>query len=174
MEILFENKYTRDEEMVKDIYRYFYFRRPFAIFLNVLFVLYFILGVLYFILDISGLIVTTSTYWFLIAIPPIWYVLLLFRYNINVKTAIQRDLEIHGKPIEVTVSVTDEVIRYKQSTGSELQLNYIAIKKVIQTKKYIYLRSKTNLLYPFKKDSFSIGNEKEFITFLNNKGMKLK
>lgn len=160
--------------MAKDTYRYFYFRRPFAIFLNVFFVLYFILGVLYFILDISGLIVTTSMYWLWIAISLIWYVLLLFRYNINVKTVILRDLEIHGKPIEVTASVTDEVIRYKQSTGSELQLNYIDIKKVIQTKQYIYLRSKTNLLYPFKKDSFSIGNEKEFITFLRNKGMKLK
>lgn len=91
----------------------------------------FILGVLYFILDISDLIAITSIYWLLIAIPLIWYVLLLFRYNINVKTVIRRDLEIHGKPIGVTVSVTDEVIRYKQSTGSELQLNYIDIKKVV-------------------------------------------
>lgn len=172
MEILFENKYTHDEEMMKENYRYFYFCRPFAIILNVFFILYFILGVLFFILDISGLIVTTSTYWLLIAIPPIWYGLLLFRYRTTVKTVILRELEVHGKPIEFTVYVTDEVIKQKESTGAEIQLNYIDIKKVIQTKKYIYLRSKTNLLYPFKKDSFSIGNEKEFITFLKNKGIK--
>lgn len=165
MEILFENKYTRDKEWAKDVYSYIYFRRPIIIVFDVLFALYFIVGIY--------LIFTSSVYWSYIFTPLVWYALTIFLYWRNVNTVIKRDLELHGKAIEVIVTVTDDIIKQSQSTGSEYQLNYNDIKRVIKTKKYICLWSKTNMLYSFKKDSFSIGSAEDFLFFLKNKGIKV-
>ena len=87
---------------------------------------------------------------------------------------IKRDIEMHGKPIEVSVAVSDECIKQTQSTGSEFTLKYIDVKKVVKTKKYIYLQSKAKLLYSFKIDSFSVGSVEEFLKFLSDKGIKVK
>ena len=92
--------------------------------------------------------------------------------NVNITT--ERDFELHGKAIDVTVTVAEDKIKQSQSTGSEFQLNYCAIKKAIQTKKYIYLWSNTNLIYSLKKDSFTFGAADDFLLFLNSKGIKVK
>jgi len=167
MEILFENKYTRDKEWAKDIYSYISFRRPIIIVIDILFALYAIIG-------IYNSIVTHSIDWYHILVPIIWCIFVVLIYVRNVKTVIKRDLELHGRAVEVTVIVTDDIIKQLQSTGSEFQLNYCDIKKVVQTKKYIYLWSKTNMLYSFKKDSFIRGNLEEFLCFLEKKGIKNK
>ncbi len=103
-----------------------------------------------------------------------WFGYIAVLYAKSVKSIIKRDLEVHSKPIEITVVVTDEAIKQINSTGSETALNYGDIKKVVKTKKYIYLISKTNMYYTFKRDSFSVGDEKEFIGFLKSKGIKAK
>ena len=89
----------------------------------------------------------------------------LFAYKRYIKMLIKRDIEMHGKPIEVSVAVSDECIKQTQSTGSEFTLKYIDVKKVVKTKKYIYLQSKAKLLYSFKIDSFSVGSVEEFLKF---------
>ncbi len=167
MEILFKNNYTRDKEWAIDIYRYIYFRRPIMIAFFVLFAFYLIWG-------IYDSIVGNSFNWCFVSLSLVWAALVILLYNKNVKTIIKRDIEIHGKAIEVTVTVTDESIKQTQSTGSEYQLNYNDIKMAVHTKNYIYLWSKTNLLYSFKKDSFSIGNKEDFLIFLKNKGIKVR
>ena len=167
MEILFENKYTRDKEWAKDIYSYICFRRPIIIVFDIIFALYILIG-------IYNLITLNIVNWSFIFIPVIWCVYISFLYIRNVNTVINRDLEMHGKAIDVTVTVAEDMIKQSQSNSSEFQLNYSDIKKVVQTKKYIYLFSKTNLIYSFKRDSFSIGVADEFILFLKDKGMKVK
>ncbi|MBR5783221.1 MAG: hypothetical protein IKY33_03235 [Clostridia bacterium] len=167
MEILFENKYTRDKEWAKDINSYIWFRRPIIIVLDIIFALYILIG-------IYNSITSNVVDWFYILIPIIWCVFVAFIYRKNVNTVIKRDLELHGKAIEVTVTVAEDIIKQSQSTGSEFQLNYCDIKKVVQTKKYIYLWSKTNMLYSFKRNSFSFGAADEFLLFLKNKGIKVK
>lgn len=167
MEILFENKYTRDKEWAKNVYSYIHFRRPIIIVFDVIFALYLIIGVF-------NSITTRSIDWYHILIPIIWFILVVLIYARNVKTVIKRDLELHEKAIEVNIKVTEDLIIQVQSTGSEFQLNYCDIKKVVQTKKYIYLWSKTNMLYSFKKDSFTRGNLEEFLCFLEKKGIKFR
>ena len=167
MEKLFENKYTRDKEWAKDAYSYIHFRRPIIIVFDVLFALYLIIGVF-------NSITTRIIDWYFITIPFIWCILIVFLYSKNVNTILKRDLELHGKVIEVNVTVTKDLIIQSQSTGSEFQLNYCDIKKVVRTKKYIYLCSKTNMLYSFKRDSFSIGVADDFLLFLKNKGINVK
>ncbi len=167
MEILFENKYTRDKEWAKDVYSYIYFRRPIIIVLDIIFALYILIG-------IYNSITSNVIDWVHILIPIVWCLFGVLVYSRNVNTVIKRDLELHGKAIEVTVTVAEDIIKQSQSTGSEFQFNYCDIKKVVKTKKYIYLWSKTNMIYSFKSDSFSLGTVEEFLMFLKNKGLKVK
>ena len=166
MERLFENTYVRDIEWAKDIYSYLYFRRLIMIVINILMLLYLFAG-------IYNSVAESFADWYFILVPIIWFPVVVFAYRKNVKTAINRDLELHGQPIEVTVIVTEDVIKQSQSTGSEFQLNYRDIKKAVQTKKYIYLLSKTSTIYSFKKSAFSIGCLNDFLTFLKSKGIKV-
>ena len=167
MDKLFENKYTRDKEWAKDIHRYLYFRRPVMIVIHILYVLSLVVG-------IYTSIITSSVFWFGLLFPIFWCVLIIFLYNTNVNITTERDFELHGKAIDVTVTVAEDKIKQSQSTGSEYQLNYCDIKKAIQTKKYIYLWSNTNLIYSLKKDSFTFGAADDFLLFLNSKGIKVK
>ncbi len=168
MDILFENKYTRDNKWAKDVYGYLNFRRPlhiafyvfFGLFISFHLFMFFVYG------NIASLIY--------LIIPAFWFAFVIMMYFKNIRITMQRDMEMHGKPIEISVMVTDEIITQKQSTGSELKLNFSDIKKAVVTKNYIYLWSKTNLIYSFKKDGFIVGNAADFLTFLKSKGIKVK
>lgn len=48
------------------------------------------------------------------------------------------------------------------------------IVKAVQTENLILLRSKANLIYIFRKDTFIKGTHEEFIMFLRGKGIKIK
>ncbi|MBO5232046.1 MAG: YcxB family protein [Clostridia bacterium] len=167
METLFENRYIKNREWAKDVFGYINFRRPLIIVFDIYFFLYIVIGIIDIIVDKN-----IDVYSFIL--PIVWIFLQVFIYVKNVNVTLKRDLEIHGKPIEVAVIVTDEKITTVQSTGSEIHLNYADVKKAFQTKKYIYLQTKTNLLCSFKKDGFSFGNKEDFLEFLRNKGIKIK
>ena len=167
METLFENRYIKNREWAKDVFGYINFRRPLIIVFDIYFFLYIVIGIIDIIVDKN-----IDVYSFIL--PIVWIFLQVFIYVKNVNVTLKRDLEIHGKPIEVTVIVTDEKITTVQSTGSEIYLNYTDVKKAFQTKKYIYLQTKSNLLCSFKKDGFSFGNKEDFLEFLRNKGIKIK
>ncbi len=167
MEILFENKCVRNEEWAKDINKYIYFRRPIMIVLFALFALYLALG-------IYNLVAFSDFIWYLILFPVFWILFVIYLYKKNQRILLKRDLELHGEPIEAVVTVTDEMIIYKQSTGSEFRLKYSDVKKAVHTSKYIYLWSKTNMLYSLKSDSFTVGNAEDFTAFLKSKSLKVK
>lgn len=166
METLFENKLTRDAEWAKDCYGYIYFRRPIMIVLDVMAVLYLVWGIY----DL----VVNSVINVVIIFPVFLVVLTTLVYRKNSKMSLKRDFEVHGRAIEAVTAVTDKGIEMSLSTGALYRVSFNDIKKVVQTKKYIYLWSKTNVLYPLKKDSFSMGNAEDFLLFMRNKGVRVK
>ena len=87
---------------------------------------------------------------------------------------VKRDSEVHGKEISVETIVTNEYIQNTASTGAVNKLEYDKIRNSVQTKNLILLRSKANLIYIFRKDTFTKGNKEDFISFLNGKGVKIK
>ena len=105
---------------------------------------------------------------------PLFWVLQLVLYFRQVNLLIKRDHELHGKDIEVEVIVTDTFIQNTASTGSVNKIEYEKIKGAVQTKNLIILRSKANLLYIFRKDTFEVGTKDDFIVFLKAKGIKVK
>ena len=167
METKFENKYVRDKEWAKDIYGYLYFKRPVMIVLYAVMALYLSFG-------IYNTVRMNSIDRYFIIVPVGFGIMIAVLYYRSISAILKRDIEMHGKAIETVVTVTDEVIKHSTSVGSEYFLNYVDVKKAVQTKNYVYLWSKANLFYSLKKDSFTQGNADEFISFLIAKGIKVK
>lgn len=161
MEIIFENTFVRDREWARDTYRYVYFLRPIMLIANLIFIAYFILGLVY-------------RLWLVVMLTVLFGVLSCVRYVRAVKLTLKRDIELAGEPVAMTSSVTDEGIKTVISCGSEYNLQYGNIRRAVETKRYIYLWSRTHMLYSFKKDCFTVGDGDSFIAFIRNKGIRVR
>ena len=164
VETLFENKCVRDREWAKDCYGYIYFRRPVAIVFEVL-------AALYLVWNVYDVLANGMINMFII-FPFFWVAMTTLLYRKNTTLTLKRDLEMHGRAVEIVTTVTNKDIAISLTTGALYRVSIADIKKVTETKKYIYLWSKTNVLYPFKKTGFSVGNGEELRIFLRNKGVK--
>ncbi len=166
MEILFENVYTRNKELAKEIYRYYYFQR------KPLVVVYVLLG-LSFLINILLLFFGDANLGVFVLVPFVFCIQALAYFR-QVTTQVKRDIEVHGKEITVSTVVTDAYIQNTASTGTVNKVEYQNIKYAVLTKNYIFLHSKANLIYVFHKDSFTVGSKTAFLQFLQSKGIKIK
>lgn len=98
----------------------------------------------------------------------------LYCYFRQVNAVVKRDEEVHGNEIAVETIVTEEYIQSTAATGAVNKLGYDKIRYAVQTKNLILLRSKANLIYIFRKDTFTKGTLDDFVTFLKAKGIKVK
>ena len=101
--------------------------------------------------------------------------LVLYRiccYFHQVNTMVKREREIHGEQLEVQILVTGDDIQNTASNGAVNRLEYGNIRTAVRTKKLILLLTKANLIYIFRKNTFTLGTEDEFIGFLRKKGIK--
>ena len=167
MEILFENSYVRNKELAKEIYRYYYFQRKWLVVCYVLISFSFFANILIAIFE-------KTFNWSVLVFVPLLFLFQLYCYFSQVNTMVNRDSEVHGKEISVETIVTNEYIQNTASTGAVNKLEYDKIRNSVQTKNLILLRSKANLIYIFRKDTFTKGDKESFIRFLNNKGVKIK
>jgi len=167
MEIFFENSYVRNKELAKEIYRYYYFQRKWLVVCYALLLLSFLSSIFISIFE--------KTYnWGVFIFVPLFLLFQLYCYFRQVNTMVKRDSEVHGKEISVETIVTNEYIQNIASTGAVNKLEYDKIRNSVQTKNLILLRSKANLIYIFRKDTFTKGDKESFIRFLNDKGVKIK
>lgn len=166
METLFENKYTRNKEWAKEIWTYNLFFAPFSLIVNSLIAFLFVIGVFYTLMNDFSLL------WAVI-VPIAWFAFVIFLCNRNIALTVKRDIEMYGKTIDATVIVTNDNIKVSNTSGVDARLNYCDVKKSVITKNYIFLLSKTNTVYTFRKNSFTVGNQEQFISFLNYKGIKI-
>ena len=167
METLFENSYVRDEKMLKEIYKYLFFKRKSMIVSYIILLLCFLANLLMALFD------GFFNYFILIFIP-LFLAIRFFTYIRTVKIVLKRDAEMHDNEILIEAIATNEFIQNTASNGSVIKLEYDKIKRVTQTKEFILLLSKAKLIYIFKKDAFTKGTPEDFIVFLKNKGIKVK
>ena len=167
MEILFKNSYTRNRELAKEIYRFYYFQRKLLVFT------YFLLA-FSFLANIVCVAVGISYNIGILIFVPLFVAIQFYCYFHQVNIMVKRDNEVHGKEINVETTVTDSYIQNVASTGSVYQIGYDDIKNAVQTKNLILLRSKSNLIYIFDKNTFDIGTKEEFLLFLTSKGIKVR
>ena len=164
MDILFENNYTRTLEITKELYRYWYFKRPVLVIFDILFILFLVF-------NIAKYLMYHYSYNLIVLI----YVPLLqfYLYHRAAKTVIKRDNEINnGAAMDIKTIATEQFIQSTSSTGSVNKIPYFKIKKVIQTKNLILLCSEAKFIYIFPKTTFTKGTSDEFVVFLRQKGLK--
>ena len=167
MDILFENSHVRNREVAKEIYGYYYFRRRINIFA------YLLLG-LGFIANLLDLIVYGSCDVTIFILIPFVALLPVFCYISQVRAMVNRDKELCGKEIEVRLVVTESAMEYSASTGALCKVGLDRIRSAVQTKNLILLRSRSNILYIFRKDGFTVGRKEDFIAFLKGRGIKVR
>ncbi len=167
MEILFQNTYTRNKALLKEVYQLYYFKRKIIIALDIFFLLAFLGNLV--------IAVFEKTYnWEAWIVSLVFFFVQFFCYFRAVKTIIARDKELHGKEIEVQTVVTDEGIKITTSTGTTNHIDFAKIKKVYQTKNLILLQTQAKLVCIFRKESFSVGDKDSFLAFLRSKGISVK
>lgn len=167
METLFENTHIRNKELAKEMYGYYYFRRP-------LLLICYLMIVLSLVGNIFLAIYTDRYSLFIFLFAPIYLLLRYFGYRYQVNMMVKRQLEAYGKEIVFTTTVTCEDIQLNVSTGEVTKLKYSNIKKGIQTTNLIILHTKANLGYIFSKNGFTKGTKDDFILFLREKGIKIR
>lgn len=168
MNILFKNSYTKDKDLLKEIYKYFYFKRPIPIIVIIITILLLIKTIIEYIMYGYFNHIT-----FLIAI--IYLEFKVIYYFKIVSTQLNSDLELNNsKPLEVKTIVTDDFIQNKASNGAVNEITYSKLKRGYQTKNLILFISKANLIYIFRKDTFLNGDFNDFIKFIQSKGIKIK
>ena len=164
MEVLFENSFTRDEELAKELCTYLHFRRPFMIvFFAVMLAIVDWLAYM----DIMYGMFT----WFGYAFAALYVGLKFYQYFTSVKRMMARDAEAGMDNIVVSSTVTEDALQYHSlgSTCPAVELTHM--KRWVTTKNYIFLCSKTKMLYCFSKKGFTKGSEEAFYQFLTEKGI---
>lgn len=169
MDILFQVHYDNRMNYIDEIYQHICFKTSSMITFYVCFAIVVILNL------INLILTENPNYAALLTIPIFAYVfaVVFFRYKKSIKMYNDRQKEVHGdKVIEIFVTATEENVYMADSTQRAIKISYSDIKKVFETKNTVVLHSKSNLLYIFPKDSFTVGNASDFLVFLKSKGVK--
>ncbi len=166
MDILFKNTHTRTKELTKEMYRYFYFQRTSTIVVFVLLSLSFLANA------VSGILGYSYSIVVLVGVPLLILSRIFFcAYQVN--TMRKRDREMSEQDIEVETMVTNEYVQ-NTALGSTAKIGLDKIKYATRTKNLILLHTKANLIYIFRKDTFTVGSYDQFMAFLKSKGIKVK
>lgn len=160
MDTLFENRYTRTKEIMREYCGYMFFRRPSMRICDLLLVFF----------VVSSILLGSS--------PVIAVVLLLtaaaqvLAYVYTPAAMQKRDAEAaSGGTITVESAATDDLLRFQVSNGAAQELPYAKMKKVVQTKRLILINSEAKLWYILPKDTFTKGTAEDFLAFLKTKGI---
>ena len=167
-EILFENRYVRDETCLKETYRYLYYKRPKRIALYALIVFEMIL-------TLAMFTVYRKTEYLLFFLLFVFFsVVIVLGYFRGVKASVRRQEELTGgKPLVVNIEIREDGVRvYNDQSDSDFP--WSKIKKVRQTENQILLQTQANLMLIISKDGFTKGTFEDFKDFLRAKGYKIK
>lgn len=164
MEERFKNQHSRDKDTFKDIAKISYLKNP--LLLTILFVSA-ILTVVTAIIDDR---------WYVYFVFTIVYLfVILFRAISYVKVWTKREKEMSGDvPMVYTMTFYDDKITFENSIGAKRDIDYSTVKKVIVAKNHYFLVTKQRMFFTVKKGCFTIGDEKEFVKFLAEKGYAIK
>ncbi len=168
MEPIFQNRYVRDKDTVKALYRFILFKSPSAIAIQILLALDFLL-----ILSEWTFRNDTTLILFLLLIP-FYYLMRILAYFNMTNNLIRRDKEVNkGMPVEVQIDVTEDSLIGTTSAGVN-EIPFTSVKKVYRTKKMILLKTKAKQVFLLRADSFTKGTAEDFAAFLRSKGYKVK
>ncbi len=163
-EPLFKNSFVREKQMYKELYQSYYFKTPIFLILYVLFAIQILIS----------FSVSMGNGLFALFCGSLIVLLGVFVCSLNIKTALARDNERgNGKELLNELFVYDDSIELEMF-GNKDTLSFSNIKRVSESKNYIFVQTKARMAYVLKKDSFTLGTSDEFIEFLKSKGVKVQ
>ena len=170
MEILFENIFVRDKKTAKEIYGYWFFKKPTMVAMYSILAAYATACIVGLIIDFESAKESAFPLFCALLLP----VLMIISYSSQVKMMVDRDKEMGGgEGISCHVTVTDSELTLTAFDGKN-SVSVDNIKYAFLTKNYIVIVTKARLMYILKKDSFTIGDSDGFIAFLLKKGVKVR
>lgn len=169
MEVLFENKLIRNKETLKSYWSYMFFQHPFRIMTFCICGVFIVLNILQHLLWWDMDFGWQST-------CALLYILYIFiMYNQSMSTSLMRDREQFGtNDLLITTVFTTDTLQCTYAEVLTVTVAFNKIKKVVITKKHVFLFSYANLCYILDKNNFAIGTYGDFIAFLRSKGLKVK
>ena len=170
METRFENEFVRDEQTAKEIYKYWYFKKPLMVAVHVVLAFYALSYIFGFIIDFDSAKEAMPIFAMIVFIE----VFMLISYRSQVKAMVQRDREMsQGEALRCRISVSDEeIVLYALESRTPVSMSNV--KGAFVTRNYIVVITKARLMFIFKKDSFTVGDCDGFIAFLGEKEIKVK
>lgn len=168
-EILFENTYTMNKELFKEIGRFVIFKRKPIIYCNILALICFPIFIL---AQIAGYYqISTAILGYTLLIL---YAIIVFvsYYSFTVLQHKRKKELSQGNDEIVTVQITENQVVFSSSIGTRSELEFSTFKRLDETKNYVILTSKTKQMYMFDKRKFTKGTPDELVAFLKNKGVK--
>lgn len=166
--ILFVNEYTRTKDTMKEVYQYWYFKRP----LSVIFYVFVALNVIIrlFTLLTEGYVDPLTT--FLVVFIGLLYPSLYF---IQLHSASKKDSQLmHNSDMKATIYVSAD--RFYPSLDNEnVYIDISSVNYAFETGSYIVLVMKsTRLMLMFHKEGFTTGSLDGFISHLREKKIRIK
>ncbi len=165
MEPLFINRYIRDEAVIREYHRAYYFD-------SIHLCLYAFVGISFIfnlVLLLTGHAAFDSLLFLAAAV-----VIFFFLYHRRIVIAIKRDKEQFGQPPLTVYEVSETGIRIGINDHFSEEVPFSQFRHVKETKHLILLPSRARLLYIFHKDGFVKGSVPEFNRFLYEKKIRFK
>ena len=169
MEIIFKNQLIYTKQYYKEYYEYICFKKPTVLIVDIIFSISFIISIISMIfpklviIDVNTAMANIATLLILL----FFQIYLFFR---NKNLAYNRDLERNNdNPIQVELLITEETVTVCTNCEKNINIEFSNIEKVVRTKNYYILVSKSKFHIPLKKDGFTKGTAKQFEQFLKQK-----
>lgn len=168
MDILFQNEYKRDNLMAREVYFYYFYKRPFYIIADFALALAFVVNT---VLALSG----GKPAVILFIAAPLCYLGQFLMYRETVKMLTRRDKSNYGdEPPLINTVITDDCISYTVASEEAEKTSLSSIRSAVKTRNFILLITSSGLIYSIKKDGFTAGSADKLTDFLSEKGIMLK
>ena len=166
-ETLFELRYERSTEQVKEAQLHLFRKRPSAIAMRVILVVCFVLNLVLWIRTKEPVNLYASLCVLLIAGMRLWF----YRYTIRTVERREREMFRDGEP-EVTVRIYDDHIE-STGNGGKTNTQMSSFKRVFRTETLLVPLTKGNLMFLLPTDAFIKGTPEECVKFFASKGVKI-
>lgn len=170
MDVHFESSYERNDAVIKELTRYHYLSSLETVVTYIVMVILFVANLI--LVCFNGL---HHTQFICFMLCFVFAVMQVINYRRDVKRTIARDRETYGEqPVRVYMQVTEDRLIGKSSTGTEGETLFGNIRYAVETKNLVILLTRARQYHVMQKDAFTKGDWKEFLCFLEERGVKVR
>ncbi len=158
---MFRITYKNSEYIYREFYKYHLFRRPHV------FAFWVILMGAYFMSLATG-----KDRWDMVSFFPVFMFMQIYLYRSKVKLSYKKSCDLDGEAYTYSFDVCEDRITFSSTEGISYDIDYARIRSYAVSGNIIILYTHSGKFYILPEESFTEGEYKDLITFLNMKGIK--